>query len=114
MELLHEQPLAPHGVQHLQKQRAQQLLGRDRRPPNPRVELTELGRQLRQNPVDHAADRAQGVIRRDSLLKRQIAPHPSLLPIVTTHARLRGKNYAHGRRTLMLTRHPKSGFSASC
>src|SRR5437870_13008067 len=78
VELLHKQPLAPHGVQHLQKQRAQQLLGRDRRPPNPRVELTELGRQLRQNPVDHAADRAQGVIRRDSLLKRQIAPHPSL------------------------------------
>src|SRR2546430_2017402 len=83
-------------------------------PPNPRVELTELGRQLRQDPVDHAADRAQGVIRRNSLLERQIAPHPSLLPIVTTHARLHGKNYAHGRRTLMLTRHPKSGFSVSC
>ena len=37
VQLLHQQPLAPHGVEHLQQQRAQQLLRRDRRPTRLRV-----------------------------------------------------------------------------
>src|SRR5207245_11401728 len=57
VELLHEEPLAAHAVEHLQEQGPQQVLGRDRRPPDLGIQLVELGRQFAQDRVAHGPDR---------------------------------------------------------
>ena len=70
--------------------------------------------QLRQDGIDHGAHGPQGMIRRHTLLQREVAPHLGLRVLTTTHARLLATSYAHRKSTLTLTRHPKSGFSAAC
>jgi hypothetical protein len=51
LELLHEQPLAPHGVEDLQQQRPQQLLRGDRRPARRGVQPREPSRELPQDLI---------------------------------------------------------------
>src|SRR5207248_10010243 len=114
VELLNEQPLAAHAVEHLQQQRPQESLGGDRGPAHARVQLAELWLQLRQDRIDHGTHRPQGMCRRHTLLQGDVAPHLGLRVLTTTHARLLAKSYAHRKSTLTLTRHPKSGFSAAC
>jgi hypothetical protein len=57
IELFHELALRTHRIEGLQQQGPQQLLGRDRRPADVRVEPVEGGRQHRQRLVDDRPDR---------------------------------------------------------
>src|SRR5215471_13279195 len=116
VQLLHQQPLAPDRVQHLQQQGTQQLLGGNRGPANNRVELVEPRREFAQEGIDQRPHRAQRVISWDTPLHRYVAPHRLLVfPLVAAHAHLRdGSRHAHRSRTLMSTRYLKSGFSAAC
>jgi hypothetical protein len=68
--LLHEQALAAYAVEHLQQQRAQQVLRRDRGPANLGVELVELRRQLLQHTIDHRPQRPQRMVGGDALFQR--------------------------------------------
>ena len=83
VELLHQQPLAADRVQHLQQQRAQQLLRRDRRPAGRRVQRGEAWRQLRQDHVHHLPHRPQRMVLRHSGFGRDVTPHRPLRLIVT-------------------------------
>src|SRR5438128_10794641 len=47
IELIHQHPLATHRMDHLQQQRTQQLLPRDRWPPSVCVRLAEPDRSAR-------------------------------------------------------------------
>jgi len=85
VELLHQQPLAADRVEHLQQQRPQQLLLRDRRAPHAAVELVEQRRHLLQRRIRPHPDHPQGMILRDPLLRRHIAEHGPLDLIRTSH-----------------------------
>ena len=65
---LHQQPLRADRVERLQQHRPQQLLRRDRRPPDRRIERRKLALQRRQRLVHDRPDRPQ----------RMIPPHPRL------------------------------------
>jgi hypothetical protein len=75
VELLHEQALAADAVEYLQQQRAQQVLRRDRGPADLGVELVELRRQFPEHDVHHRPQGAQGMVGRNALLQRHVAPH---------------------------------------
>src|SRR5213594_4885896 len=81
VELLHEEPLAAHAVEHLQEQGPQQVLGRDRRPPDLGIQLVELGRQFAQDRVAHGPQGAQGMVGRDASLQRHIPSDHPLRPL---------------------------------
>src|SRR5258705_1234209 len=85
IEFFHQQSLAAYAVEHLQQQRSQQLLRRDRGPAHPRIKLIELGRQLDKHGIANLAYRAQRMVLRHSLLWRQITEHSGLLKIVSAH-----------------------------
>ena len=65
---LHQKPLRADRIKRLQQHRPQQLLRRDRRPPNRRIERGKLALQRRQRLVHDRPDRSQ----------RMIPPHPRL------------------------------------
>jgi len=88
VDLLHQHPLAAHRIQHLQQQRAQQLLRRNRWASHFRVHLVEPRRKLLENLVDPGANRPQRMILAHSLLRRNVAEHATLLGIVSSHAQL--------------------------
>jgi hypothetical protein len=73
IELLDEQPLTADAIERLQQQRAQQLLGRDRRATHLRVHRLEPLRQARQRGVGHLANRPKRVLSRHALLRRHVA-----------------------------------------
>jgi hypothetical protein len=73
LQLLHQQPFAADGVQRLQQQRPEQLLGWDRRPPNVGVQTVKAGRQPCEHRVGHLANRAQRMVGRDPFVGRQVA-----------------------------------------
>ncbi len=85
LELFDQQPLAPHRVEPLQQQRAQQFLRGNRRAAHPRVQPLELWGQPLENRIRHAANGAQRVVRRHALLRRDVAEHPAGLSVVTAH-----------------------------
>ena len=105
LELLDQHPLAADRVQHLQQQRAQQLLGRHRRAPRARIQRIERGAQLAQRRVGHPSNRAQRMLGGHPLLRRQVAEEMPALFVVTTHdgdAKTRGS----------ACRSPRLSFSA--
>jgi hypothetical protein len=85
IQFLHQQALAADGVEDLQQQGAQQLLGRNRGPAHPRIELVELPRKPLQDGIGHLPDGPQGVIGRNPLFRRHIAVQLVLLKIVSAH-----------------------------
>jgi hypothetical protein len=85
VNLLHQEPLAAHGIERLNQQGPQQLLGRNRRPADSRVHLREPGRQRLEDLVRHATDRAQRMILTHALLGRQITEHATGLIVGSTH-----------------------------
>ena len=85
LELLDQQPLAPHRIQHLQQQRAQQLLGRNRRPAEIRIQGFEFPREASQGGIDDAPDRPQRVIGRHALLRREVAKQEIRSFVGTSH-----------------------------
>src|SRR5258705_4733882 len=85
VELFHQQSFTSHAVKYLKQQSAEQLLGRDRRPPGLRIKLLELRRQLYKYLVHHFADRTKGMILRHPLLGRDVAKHSILMKIVSAH-----------------------------
>src|SRR6266508_3011952 len=85
IQLFHQQPLTAHPIEHMQQQRSQQLLQRDRGPTHPRIKLIELRRQLYKHGIGNLAYRAQRMVLRHSLLWRQITEHSCLLKIVSAH-----------------------------
>src|ERR1700675_3272111 len=86
LQLLDQHALAAYGIEDLQQQRPQQPLGRYRWPPHVRVQLRKPRRHLFQNLIHHLADRSQRMIRRDSLLWRNVAEHSLLLVVVAAHS----------------------------
>src|SRR5512133_1752423 len=68
VQLLHQLPLRADGVKRLQQQRPQQLLRRDRRPADRRINRLEIAVQPGERCINHRPDRPQ----------RMGAPHPRL------------------------------------
>src|SRR5947207_1959241 len=68
VDFFHQQSLAAHRIEALEQQRTEQLLGRDGRPANVRVHPRETRGQLSQHLIGHPANRAQGMVRSDTLL----------------------------------------------
>jgi hypothetical protein len=85
-ELFHQHPLAAHRIQHLEQERPQQVLGRDRRPARLGIQLFELRRQPAQGLISHRPNRPQRMIGRHTLLRRQIAKQVAALLVVSAHA----------------------------
>ena len=85
VDLFHQQALAPYGVERLQHQRAQQLLGGNRRPTNIRIHLRKARRQVGEHAVRHHANRAQRMIGAHALLGRQVTEHVAGLLVGSTH-----------------------------
>src|SRR5689334_12999664 len=81
--MFHQQPLAAHRIEALQRQSAQQLLGSNREPTAVGVHGLEARRQSLQHRVHHLTNRPQGVVGRNSLLGREITELPTLLNIVS-------------------------------
>src|SRR6267378_360936 len=112
IELLHQQPLAAHRVQHLQQQRAQKLLRRNRRPPAAGVDRVEAPRRLLEGRIYHYSDGSQRMILWYSPLRRYVAEHSALLVVYPAHHRhlrlqpLPARLYTAERRT--------NRFSAAC
>jgi len=86
VDLLHQEPLAAHGVERLQQQRPEQLLGRNRWPSDVGVHPPEPRRQLAQHLVRHRPNRAQWVVGAHALLGREITEHVAGLLVGSTHA----------------------------
>jgi hypothetical protein len=61
VDLLHQQSLSGSRAERPQQQGAQQLLWRNRRSPNGRIEAREPRRELREHVIGQPANRAQRV-----------------------------------------------------
>src|SRR6202047_1891834 len=86
LQLLDQHAFAAYRIEDLQQQGPKQPLGCYRWSPHVRVQLRKLRRHLLQNLIHHLADRPQRMIRRDSLLWRNVAEHSFLLVIVSAHS----------------------------
>src|SRR5271169_120634 len=86
LQLLDQHSLAAYRIENLQQQGPKQPLRRYRWPPHVGVQLRKLRRHFLQDLIHHLADRSQGMIRRDSLLRRNVAEHSFLLVIVSAHS----------------------------
>ena len=114
-ELFHQHPLAAHRIQHLEQQRPQQMLGRDRRPAGLRIHRLEARRQPAQRLIGHRPNRPQRMVGRHALLRRQVAKQVAALLVVSAHA------HAPLRKGARIVVRPNrlvdpvmSRFSASC
>ena len=85
IQLLHQLPLAADRVQGLQQQGPQQLLRRNRRPAEVRVQRAEPRRDPLQGAVRDLADRRAADDPRHALLQRDVAEHRSWLLVGSTH-----------------------------
>ena len=85
VELLHELPLAPDGVEHLEQQGAQQLLRRNRGTADGRVQPPEAGRQRHEQRIDQPAHGAQRMIGGNAIFDRPVAEQDGLPLVGTTH-----------------------------
>src|SRR6267142_5279524 len=86
-QLFHQPPLTAHTEQHLQQQRAQQLLRRNRRPSVPRIHLAEFRGEVSQCTVGHLSHAPQRMIQGNSLLEGNVTEHALLLFVVSAHTR---------------------------
>src|SRR5512146_3387065 len=59
IELFHQLPLRADGVERLQQQRSQQLLRRDRRPANRRIDRLKISVQVGERCINNRPDRPQ-------------------------------------------------------
>jgi len=96
VELLHQQPLAADGIKDLEGERAQQLLRRDRRAPDARVELGEVRGEILQDDVDDLPDGSQRVVLGNPRLRRDVAEQVHVVSVVSAH------------RAALLVSHPTS------
>src|SRR6266850_2552449 len=85
IKFFHQQSLAAHAVEHLQQQRSQQLLWRDRWSPHPRVKFIELWRQFPEHGIRKLSYCSQRMVLRYPLLWRQVTKHSGLLKVVSAH-----------------------------
>ena len=76
---------AASSARYLEQQGAEQFLGRNRRPPDVRVQPIKTWRQPIEDRICHATDGAQRVVPRHALLGRDVAEHPAGLSVVTAH-----------------------------
>jgi hypothetical protein len=72
VELLHQLGLGADRVERLKQKGAEQPLGWNRRPPSVGVDLGELAVERDQHLVDDAADQAQWMPRRNTVLEINI------------------------------------------
>jgi hypothetical protein len=86
VDLFHQQPLAAHRVERLEQQRAQQLLGWNRRPAHVRVHLGKARRQLGEHAVGHRPNGPEWMIGADALFGREVTEHVTGLLVWSTHA----------------------------
>ncbi len=84
-QLLAQLPLAADRVEHLQQQRPDQLLRRDRVPAARRVDLVEPGVHLGQRLVHHYPNRPQRVIRRHKVVELGHGKQRLLHRVRTSH-----------------------------
>ena len=85
VELLHQQGLAPNGIQNLQQQGPQQPLRRNRRPDPARH---TAARNRRSSPAERCRSSAAagaGMVLRDAVFRVDIAEHVALLLVVSAH-----------------------------
>jgi hypothetical protein len=85
VDLLDQQDLRTDRLKHLQQQRSQQVLGSDRRATRRRIKLVKILVQGPKHLIGQLADRTQRVALRHSLLQRNIAEHPILNLLSSTH-----------------------------
>ena len=86
VDLLDQLALAPDRVQHLQQQRPQQLLRRDRRSADPfGVDTIEALRQLLQRRVHQSPDRSKRMVLGNPGLQRYVAEDPTLERLRSSH-----------------------------
>ena len=86
VELLHQHPLAPDAVEHLQEQSSQESFGRDGRSAHLGVHLLEVGAQTFEGLVDHLPHLPERMIARNSGLQAHVAEQLVLFPVVSSHA----------------------------
>src|ERR1039458_8246383 len=79
VQLFHELSFRPNAVEHLQQQRAQQLLRRDRGTSFARVELPQATVQLAEYLTDKLPDLPQRMARRNPRLWRYVRKQPTLI-----------------------------------
>ena len=72
-------------IQEAVQQGAQELLGRDRRSSEAGIQGIELRRKSPQRLVGHRANDPQRMVRRHTLLGRNVAEHRALVLIVSAH-----------------------------
>src|SRR5713226_3531425 len=111
VELLHQQPFAAHRVQHLQQQRAQQPLRRNRRTPQRRIHAVEALVQILERRIRHRADRPQRMILGHAPLRRNVAEHPRLFVVRPAHPHYLTTANSH---SLYISQVRNASFSASC
>jgi hypothetical protein len=111
IQLLHELALAADRVEHLEQERPEQLLGRDRGPAPLGVQRIEAARERAERPVHELADRAQRMIPGDAGLSREVAEQAALLPVLTTHE---WAPWFGSRQYRKRDRRSKHTFSAAC
>ena len=116
LQLLHQQPLTPHRVEALEQQRAEQFLGRNRRPTDGRVTVGQIAATTaRRSPPSLTPDGAQRVIRRHALFGRDVTEHPPALLVIATHRHTPFNSVGSivGQRVRMLES-PGSHFFSNC
>ena len=113
LELLHELPLAPDRVEQRQQQRAQQLLGRNRRAARLAIERLELRREIAQDGIHELSNGPQRVIGRHPLLEHHRRKHRPLYALVSPH-RSPLAEVAPVYKTAGVTPEGTPAFSASC
>ena len=114
VELFHQLPLAPDRVEHLQQQRPEKLLGRNRRSADVGVESREAPRKFSQDCVHHLSNRTQRVIFRDPLLRGDVAEDVFLAEVVSAHRGLLRKVRRHPTPGIYRMNRKIKGFSATC
>ena len=85
IQLFHQLPFTADGVEHLQQQRPQQFLGRNRGSAALGVHLGEARREFRQYLVHHLPQRSQRMILRNTLRRRNVAEYFALLFVIASH-----------------------------
>jgi hypothetical protein len=110
IELLHQLPLGTHRIERLQQQRPQQLLRRDRRPADRRIDRREVVVEPRQCLAHHRPDRSQRMGARHPRLQIHIAEQAARPNLATAHRYLLPIPVVSNHATTSKSSH----FSAAC
>ena len=111
VELFDQLAFRADAVEHLQQQRAQQLLRGNRGAAFARIKPPEARTQLLQNIANKLLDPPQRMVLRDSLLRRDIGEQAALVPEPAAH-RLPAMFAATDG--IIARRGASRGFSANC